>query len=110
MNGVDRLSNWSIKEFEEYNAKYDSGAFRGSEATKYDLKAIKTWIGIRDSFKFTNSEDDMCSGKWKYLMIVERWSKTRYGTNYIFIDEERKLWRIRRTGDEFYGNPGEPYV
>lgn len=74
------------------------------------MKAIKTWIGIRDSLRFTNSEDDMYSGKWKYFMIVERWSKTRYGTNYIFIDEERKLLRIRQTGDEFYGDPGEPYV
>ena len=106
----DRLANWSMKDFEAYNEKYDRGAFSGSEAPKYDLNAISTWIGIRDSLKFTNSEDDMHSGDWKYLLIVDRWSMTKYGTSYIFIDEERKLWRIRQTGEEFYGNPGEPYI
>ena len=98
---VRRLSEWKLSDFEKYNEQYDNGAFRGSEATKFKISAIKRWLSIRDELTFT---DDISGDGWKGLDIVDGWH-TKYGTNYIMIQPEKKLWRIRLTGDEFYNGP-----
>lgn len=98
------LKEENIDYFESWNEAYKKGAFAGSEATAYNLVNIRKWIGIRDSFTFI---DDIVPGKWKYIDLKEEHSK--YGTNYIFVEPDQKLWRIKPTGSEFYGHPGEPY-
>ncbi len=98
MSSVDRLQNGTLEFFEDYNKRYDRGDFRGSEATKYNLDAIKKWIAIRDGYTYTKDTD----GKgWTCLDITQ--SHSKYGVNYIYFHKERKLWRIMQTISEFYG-------
>ena len=91
--------------FVNENEKGKKGAYAGSEWTPYNLLVIKQWIGIRSEYTFTDCEDEIYKGDWKQLDIKQYHSK--YGTNYIYIDTERKLWRIRQTSEEFYNH--EPY-
>lgn len=102
---IERLKNKPYSFFENENAKGKSGAYAGSEWTPYNLLIIKQWINMRDKYTFTDSEEEIYKGDWEQLDIKEYHS--RYGTNYIYIDNERKLWRIRETADEFYNN--RPY-
>ena len=92
------LRKGQLKDFVEFNRKYDNGEYRGSEARKYDLVAIKTFLSIRSKLTYT---DNYSVGEWRTLRIVTHCSK--YGTNYIFIDIKRKLWRTQETPNEFYG-------
>lgn len=101
----NRLKNEPYSFFENENAKGKSGAYAGSEWTPYNLSAIKEWIDMRDEYTFTDNEDEIYKGDWEQLDIKEYHSK--YGTNYIYIDNERKLWRIRETAGEFYNH--KPY-
>ena len=91
--------------FENENKKGKNGAYAGSEWTPYNLTVIKQWIDMRQEYAFTDAEEDIYKGDWEKLDIKEYHSK--YGTNYIFIDPVRKLWRVRQTGNEFYN--GIPY-
>lgn len=79
-------------------------AYNISGVTKYNLIVIRKWISIRDNYTYT---EDTSGDNWKYIDIKENHSK--YGTNYIFINSNRKLWRIKTTGAEFYGTRGEPF-
>lgn len=101
---INRLLEWNLKDFEAYNAKYDSGAFRGSEATKYNLNAIKKWIYLRSDLSYT---EDTSGDGWKYLDITDGWH-SKYGTNYILIHPKKRLWRVKLTGNEFYDGPTDP--
>ena len=94
------LAKYSIEYFENFNKQYDKGCFAGSEARPYNLEAIKLWISIRKEYKYV---DEYTSGDWRALEIVTHRSK--YGTNYIFIDPVRKLWRTRQNPEEFYCGP-----
>ena len=106
MTKVDILKYWKLEDFKEYNEAYDNDKHRRSEAMKYDLDAIEKWISIRDTLTYTEE----FVGNWTYLKIFSGYG-TKYGTKWIFIDEEQKLWRIRETGNEFYNGPeGEPFV
>lgn len=104
MTEQQQLLEWKLSDFENWNDRYDKGAFRDSEATKYKISAIKKWINMRDELTFT---DDYSGDGWKYLDIVDGWH-TKYGTNFIMIHPEKKLWRTRLTGDEFYNGPTDP--
>ena len=107
MNPVaEKLMTWSFDDFVEYNEKEKAGEFRGSEATPYNLDAIKTWVNIRNNYKYV--DDPNTKGNWQYLDIKKYHSK--YGLNYIYIEPEQKLWRIRETGSEFYGEHGKKFV
>lgn len=99
---VSTLKDKSYKYFESYNEGFKTDKYRLSEATPYNLNAIKKWIDIRDDYTFTDNESEIYYGDWEQLDIKEYHSK--YGTNYIYLDHERKLWRIRTTGDEFYNH------
>ena len=92
------LRKGKLKDFVEFNRKYDNGEYKGSEARKYDLVAIKTFLSIRSKLTYT---DKYSVGEWRTLRIVN--SRSKYGTNYIFIDIKNKLWRTRETPSEFYG-------
>ena len=104
------LENAGIEYFEDYNKRYDKGAFAGSEATKYNLDMIRNWIDIREEFSFTEecleySED---FDNWKEIDIVDGWH-TKYGLGYIYVNEKEGTWRIKRTSDEFYGKHHKPF-
>ena len=101
---AENLASQPITFFERFNRDYDNGLFRGSEATKYNMVIMRKWLAIRDNYTYT---EDTSGNNWKYIDIKEDHSK--YGTNYIFIDPDRKLWRIKTTGAEFYGDKGEPF-
>lgn len=102
---IDALKNKSYSYFEDKNTRGKNGAFAGSEWTPYNLSVIKQWIDMRDKYTFTNNEEDIYDGDWEQLDIMEYHSK--YGANYIYIDNDRMLWRIKETNSEFYN--GIPY-
>lgn len=96
------LKEKPLSYFSSENRKGRYGAYAGSEWTPYNLSVIVQWIDMRDKYTFTDSEEDIYDGDWEQLDIKEYHSK--YGTNYIYIDNDRMLWRIRTTGDEFYNH------
>ena len=98
---MNKFKDWTLQQFEDYNAQYDRGDFRGSEAIKYDIDAIKKWINIRDSLTLTEDY----SGTWQYIRIVQKETRTKYSTKYIFVDMDKKVWRTCTTGSEFYNGP-----
>lgn len=106
MTSTDELLlTGSFEDFVKYNEEYDNDSFlQSSEATKFDLDAIKRWLSIRDGLTYTREFD----GDWKALDIRE--FHTKYGTSYIYIDMKNKLWRTRTTASEFYGRPGRPFL
>lgn len=94
------LTKITIKECEDYNRHYYNGDYRGSEATPFNLEAIQKFIDLRDKKGYKYVED--CgSGKWEAIDIKKYHSK--YGTNYVYVDHERKLYRTKQTISEFYG-------
>lgn len=95
------LETYVYEWFAEQNEEGARGAFAGSEWRPWNLEVIKHWIAIRHKYKFTNNEEDIYGGDWEQLNITQ--SRSKYGTNYIYIDNERKLWRTIQTGGEFYG-------
>ena len=101
---VRNLEEWKLSDYENYNDRFDRGAFRGSEATKFKISAIKRWLSIKDELTYT---DDTSGEGWKYLDIKDGWH-SKYGLNFILIHPEKKLWRIKLTGDEFYNGPTDP--
>lgn len=94
------MSKITIQECEDYNCHYYNGDYRGSEATPYNLEAMKRFIELRDKKGYQYVED-YTPGKWVAIDIKKYHSK--YGTNYIYIDHERKLYRTSQTMGEFYG-------
>lgn len=88
--------------FVEENRKGKYGAYAGSEWRPYNLSVIKQWVEMRDKYTFTDNEEEIYKGDWEQLDIKE--SHNKYGINYIYIDNDRMLWRIRQTGNEFYNN------
>lgn len=86
--------------FEDYNKRYKNGEFRGTESNPYNLDAIKYWLSIRDDYNFTDNENE--PGDWEYFDITN--SRSKYGTNYIFLEPNKGLWRTRENAAEFYGD------
>lgn len=93
-----RLETGELKDFEKYNQEYYAGEYRGSEARPYDLEKIKEFLKIRSEYKYV---DQYVPGKWRKVQIVLSCSK--YGSNYIYFEDEQKLWRTRQTIEEYYG-------
>lgn len=105
MKTKDILQNEALKYFEDFNEQYKKDKWlQCSEAKPYNLKVIEKWIAIRDKFSYT---EDTSGNDWQYIDIAE-WH-TKYGCNYIFVDSIRKLWRIKDTASEFYGNLPKAY-
>lgn len=99
------IEKGSLEDFENYNREYDKDKYtQYSEARKFDLNAAKTWLAIRSALTYV---DEYSEGDWRTLQIVE--SRSKYGTNYIFIDLENKRWRTRPTAGEFYGYTGKTF-
>ena len=92
----------TIIETLQYNDLYDRGNFRGSEATKKNVKAIEYFINLRDQQHYQYSED-YTSGNWERLDITDGYH-TKYGWNYIYLDHDRKLYRTKESPDEFYSH------
>ena len=92
----------TVKECVDYNAQYDKGAFRGSEATKKNIAAIKYFVDLRDNKGYQYTEE-YTDGNWERLDITVG-GHTKYGWNYIYLDHDRKLYRTRETPGEFYNH------
>lgn len=103
-NKIEMLRYGETKDFLDYNAEYDADKFRLSEARRFDMGAISTWLAIRDALEFT---EDASNGSWSAIKIVE--STSKYGTNYIFVDAENRKWRTRETAGEFYCGCGRMF-
>lgn len=96
----NRFKTITLKEVEQYNQEYYNGEYMGSEARPYNLDMMQFFINkIRPYYNYT---EDYTNGNWKAIDIKTDHSK--YGTNYIYIDEDRKLWRTTQSVTEFYGN------
>lgn len=92
------LETSALRDFVAENESHSNPMYRGSEWTPYNIEMIEKWIELRNGLTFV---DDYVDGDWYALDIKTRHS--RYGTNYIFIEPNKKLWRIRETASEFYG-------
>lgn len=101
---IDRLEKNDYDFFVDYNNRYKNGEFYGTEAELYNLDNIKKWISIRDNYKYINN---YVKGDWYVIPLHD--SKTKYGTNYVYIEPTQKLWRIRETGDEYYNDKRRYY-
>lgn len=86
----------TLEEVIKYNENYKPD---GSESRPFDIENMKKFITeIRPMCIYT--EDTSGSG-WKALSI--KTSHSKYGTNYVYYNLERKLWRTSQTIGEFYG-------
>lgn len=95
------IKNGTLEDCIAYNKQYDEDNFaKYSEATKFDLDAMQTFLSVRDKLTYTDNEN--AKGEWQTLQIAE--CPTKYGTCYIYIDISGKQWRTRPTGSEFYGS------
>ena len=96
----EMLKIGTMKDYVDYNNDYDAHPdYQFTEASKYDLDAMEKWLSIRDKLTFIK---DYEKGDWRILPITTR--RTKYGTNYIYVDVENKKWRIRENPAEFYGD------
>lgn len=105
--GFEDFKNGKIEVFEEHNRKYDLGAFKGSEANRYNIEVLKKWFAIMNEYTFVDEAD--YPGDWEEIDIVDGFA-TKYGTSHIYVDRKQKIWRLRRTAGEFYGNHRKPFV
>jgi len=88
-----------LKKVEQYNNDYYNGKFAGSEATPISMEIAKKIVSLLESgYKWTNETPN---GNWQRFDLCPG-SHTRYGTNYVYIDNEQKLIRTRQTASEFY--------
>lgn len=100
MNTIERLQEGTIQDYEDYNEWYDAdSSVRYSEASKYDMDAMRLWVSIRDRLQYEDDRD--AEGDWRTLQIAQ--CPCKYGTYYIFIDIKNNKWRIKDTASEFYG-------
>lgn len=97
----DIIANGTLEDCIAYNKQYDEDRFAvSSEATKFDLGAMQTFLSVRDKLTYTDNEN--AQGEWRTLQIAEY--PTKYGTCYIYIDISGKQWRTSPTAGEFYGS------
>ena len=90
-----------LKKVEQYNNDYHNGKFAGSEATPISIDiALKVVRLLELGYKWTNETPN---GNWQRFDLCPG-AHRKYGTNYIYIDDEQKLMRTRQTADEFYNH------
>lgn len=88
-----------LKKVEQYNNAYNSGAFSGSEATPIDMNiALKVVRLLELGYQWT---DEIPVGNWQRFDLCPG-NHRKYGTNYIYIDDNQKLMRTTQTASEFY--------
>ncbi len=88
-----------LKKVEQYNKDYYDGKFDGSEATPISMDiALKVVRLLELGYQWTNKTP---CGNWQRFDLCPG-HHTKYGTNYIYIDDEQKLIRTRETSSEFY--------
>lgn len=104
---VDIFQNEPIEYFISYNERYKTDpVMRYTEATMYDLDAMRKWISIRDQFTYVHDENT--EGNWEYIGTTGGHRK-KYGINYIYVEPVKKLWRYMETASEFYGEHGKAF-
>ncbi len=92
-------SEEDLKKVEKYNNDYYSGAFNGSEATPINMDVAKNIVNLlKKGYTWTENS----SGVWRKVDVCPN-CHTKYGTNYLYINDKDKKLRIHQTIDEFYG-------
>ena len=101
MGTKDLFRIGTLADFRQYVQDYDTDDFmKYSEAVRYDLNEVRKFLAIRDRYTYT---EEYTSGDW-YEIDVGKGHHTKYGTNFVYVDPVRKLWRTRRSAGEFYGD------
>lgn len=94
------LKEITMEQVKERNRRYHNGEYMGSEVRPYKEDVMEKFINeIRPSYRYTENYND--GEQWDRMEIVE--SRSKYGTNFIYLDHKNKLWRTRQTACEFYG-------
>lgn len=89
-----------LEKVEQYNKEVRAGNFC-SEGTPISINiAIKVIRLLELGYQWT---DETSNGNWQRFDLCPH-EHTKYGTNYIYVDDERKLMRTRQTADEFYSH------
>lgn len=90
-----------LKLVEQYNQDYYNGKFAGSEATPINMDIAKKIVElIGKGYQWTNETPN---GNWQRYDLCPG-AHRKYGTNYVYIDNDQKLIRTRQTADEFYNH------
>lgn len=88
-----------LKKVKQYNKEVRAGEFL-SEGTPIDLNiALKVIRLLELDYHWTESP----AGNWQRFDLCPG-EHRKYGTNYIYIDDEQKLMRTRQTAEEFYSH------
>lgn len=98
-NGYEaKLRYGTYEEFEEYNKECDEGIH--DKFDKFLLENVKYFIdNIRSGYKYVTAEPQI-EGDWYKLQIVE--FKQKYSVNCVYVEPNKKLWRIFSYASEFY--------
>ena len=90
-----------LVKIKKYNDAYYAGEFDGTEATPVDMSIAKMLVDLVGAgYKWI---DEPVAGKWtRYDLCPGKHRK--YGTNYVYVDNEQKLLRTAETASEFYNH------
>lgn len=102
MSENELLANYTYEDFLKYNQYYKShtNEFKYTCAVPYNLFNADIWVRIRKQLQYT--DDLKVGGNWYELPITEY--RVKYGTDTIYINVDKKLWRTHKTDSEFYHN------
>ena len=101
MRITDIKNKKDLVKVQAYNDAYYAGKFAGSEATPVDMniaKMIVDLIGI--GYTWT---DELVAGNWTRYDLCPG-NHRKYGTNYVYIEDNQKLLRITESASEFYNH------
>jgi cell wall assembly regulator SMI1 len=99
MRVTEIKSRKDLATVQKYNDAYYAGAFRGSEATPVDMNVATMLVDLLETgYAWI---DQPVAGNWtRYDLCPGR--HTKYGTNYVYVDNDQKLLRIAQSASEFY--------
>lgn len=101
MNITEIKSAADLRKVQQYNDDYYAGKFRGSEATPLDMQVAKSIVNLLEKgYSWINETPN---GNWRRVDLCPGAHK-KYGTNYLYIDDDNKLMRVRETASEFYNH------
>jgi hypothetical protein len=86
---------------QKYNDAYNAGAFSGTEATPVDMSIAKMLVNLVEAgYAWI---DKPVAGNWTRYDLCPGHHR-KYGTNYVYVDNEQKLLRTAETASEFYNH------
>ena len=85
----------------KWNDAYNAGEFSGTEASPVDMNIAKMLVDLVGAgYKWI---DEPVAGKWTRYDLCPGHHR-KYGTNYVYVDNEQKLLRTAETASEFYNH------